>query len=727
MEELLTIFGKFTHIRYRHELNGFTVASFKLNDHQEKTITVTGKLPEIDLHALYECKGFYTEHYKYGMQFVIEEIKFQRPTDEDALIQYFSSSRFCGIGKITAKKIVETFGLNAIQMIQDDPTILQVIFPKQNDKRINSIIDGINSSEQIDDDIMFFNQIGLNVRAIEKVQVVYGKEAVSIIKENPYRMVEDIDGIGFKTSDKVANILGFEKNHPYRLKALIESEVLESCIRSGNSYLDKDEFEISLMKRIQNEGISMDDFDFESAFKQLQYDRFVIVQDNKIYHHTQYDAEYGIADFLKTFPVAYNYETVIPDLDKEIKIIEEELNINYEEKQIEAIKMFFNHPFSILTGGPGTGKTTIVKAILTLYKKFFPNNEVMLCAPTGRASKRLSECSNMPASTMHRLLKWDLETNTFNMNEEEPLYLDCLIIDEFSMVDQWLFYNLCKASKNIKKILIIGDEDQLPSVGIGAVLRDCIASNQFPVLRLEKIFRQSNGSDIVELAYEMKQGYCDILKHGNDIAFFECPSNLIKDQILNIVDKAFEKGYLDHDIQILSPIYSTVCGIDQLNLSLQKKLNPKNPYSKEIQVGYRIFREHDKVLQLKNLPEEDVYNGDIGEIVEILLKNEGYPNDCIIVDFDGIIVEYSRERFELLTHAYAISIHKSQGSEYPIVIIPVTPMHTHVLSRRLLYTGITRAKQSLILIGNYDSFQKAIQNINERKRKTTLKERILSE
>ena len=726
MEELLTIFGKFTHIRYRHELNGFTVASFKLNDHQEKTITITGILPEIDMHALYECKGYYTEHFKYGMQFVIEEIKFQRPTDEETLIQYFSSSRFSGIGKITAKKIVETFGLNAIQMIQEDPSILQIIFPKANDKRIDSIIEGIQTSDQIDDDIVFFNQIGLNVRAIEKVQVVYGKEAVSIIKENPYRMVEDIDGIGFKTSDKVAHILGFEKNHPYRLKALIESEVLESCIRSGNSYLDIDEFEYSLKRRIQNEGISTDDFDFESSFKQLQFDRFIIVQDNKIYHHTQYDAEYGIADFLNTFPTAYNYETIISNIDEEISIIEEELNIKYEDKQIEAIKMFFNHPFSILTGGPGTGKTTIVKAILTLYRKFFPNNEVMLCAPTGRASKRLSECSNMPASTMHRLLKWDLETNTFNVNEEEPLYLDCLIIDEFSMVDQWLFYNLCKASKNIKKILIIGDEDQLPSVGIGAVLRDCIDSNKFPLLRLEKIFRQSSGSDIVELAYEMKQGHCDILKEGNDIAFFECPSNLIKDQILNIVDKAFEKGYMDQDIQILSPIYSTVCGIDQLNLSLQKKLNPKNPYSKEIQVGYRIFREHDKVLQLKNLPEEDVYNGDIGEIVEILLKSDGYPNDCIVVDFDGIIVEYTRERFDLLTHAYAISIHKSQGSEYPIVIIPITPMHTHVLSRRLLYTGITRAKQSLILIGNYESLQKAIQNINERKRKTTLKERILS-
>ncbi|MGN1344087.1 MAG: AAA family ATPase, partial [Traorella sp.] len=552
MEELLTIYGKFTHIRYRHELNGFTVASFKMNDHQEKTITVTGKLPSIDMHALYECKGYYSEHIKYGLQFVIEEIKFQRPTDEEALVHFFSSTRFSGIGKVSAQKIVDTFGLNAIEMIQNDPSILSQIFTKKDDKRINSIVSGLKNYDQLDDDIIFFNQIGLNVRAIEKIQVVYGKEAVPIIKENPYRLIEDIDGIGFKTSDKIASILGFENNHPYRLRALIESQVLEVCITNGNSYIEKDEFLHSFEKRIQKENIDIDDFDYNNCFQQLQYDRFIVVEENRIYHHTQYDAEAGIAQFLKSFPYVYNYETQIPNLDDEIKIIEDELNIQYEIKQIEAIKMFFNHPFSILTGGPGTGKTTIVKAILTLYKKFFPSDQVMLAAPTGRASKRLSECSNTNASTLHRLLKWDLETNSFLVNEEEPLYLDCLIIDEFSMVDQWLFYNLCKAAKKIKKILIIGDEDQLPSVGIGTVLKDCIESNQFPLLRLEKIFRQSEGSDIVELAYEMKQGKCDILSHGKDIAFFECPSNLIKDQILNIVDKAFEKGYFDHDIQILS-------------------------------------------------------------------------------------------------------------------------------------------------------------------------------
>lgn len=727
MEEKLVICGKFTHIRYRNDLNGFTVASFKLNDHQEKTITVTGILPKIDLHALYECKGNYSEHIRYGLQFVIEEIHYQRPSDEETLVQYFSSSRFSGIGKITAQKIVDTFGMNAIEMIQNNPDILKSIFKKKDDKRIQSIIDGIRKNDELDESVLFFNQIGLNVRAIEKVQVVYGDEAMSIIKENPYRMVEDIDGIGFKTSDKIAAMLGFEKNHPYRLRALIESEVLEVCIRTGNSFVEIEEFEQSLYRRLQKEMIDIQDFSIDECLNQLIYDRFIVVEEGRIYHHTQYDSEKGIATFLNGFPYVYDYKTVIPNIDEEIKNIEDELNIQYEEKQIEAIKMFFEHPFSVLTGGPGTGKTTIVKAILTLYQKFFYGNQVMLSAPTGRASKRLSECTNTPACTLHRLLKWNLETNTFMINEEDPLYLDCLIIDEFSMVDQWLFYNLCKGSKHIKKILIIGDEDQLPSVGIGTVLKDIIESNKFPMLRLEKIFRQSSGSDIVELAYEMKQGHCDILKNGKDIAFFECPQNYIKDQILNIVEKAFEKGYFDQDIQVLSPIYSGVCGIDQLNLSLQKKLNPPSPYSKEIKVGYRVFREHDKVLQLKNLPDEDVYNGDIGEIVEILLKSEGYPTDCIIVDFDGIIVEYNRERFDLLTHAYCISIHKSQGSEYPIVIMPITAMHTHVLSRRLVYTGITRAKQSLIVIGNYDALENAIQNQNERIRKTTLKRRILSE
>lgn len=725
MEDQLVISGKFTHVRYRHDMSGFTVASFKLNDHQEKTITVTGILPSFDLNTLYECVGHYKEHERYGLQFEINEMHLQQPSDEQTLIEYFSSSRFSGIGKVSAKKIVDALGLDAIEKIEKDPHVLDDIF-KKDEKRIQSIIKGIQESNQLDDSVLFFNQIGLNVRILEKIKVVYGEDAMHIIQENPYRMIEDIDGVGFKTSDRVASILGFEKNHPYRMKALIESEVLESCIRSGNSYIEKDEFEKALINRLKKENIQSD-FDFESCFQQLVLERFIVVEEDRIYHHTQYDAEKGIASFLRDFPYVNETNTLISSLDEEIKIIEDELNIQYEEKQIEAIKMFFTHPFSILTGGPGTGKTTIVKAILTLYQKFFHSDQIMLCAPTGRAAKRLSECSNMPACTMHRLLKWDLETNTFMMNEEEPLFLDCLIIDEFSMVDQWLFYNLCKAARHIKKIMIIGDEDQLPSVGIGTVLKDCIESKQFPTLRLEKIFRQTSGSDIVELAYEIKNGTCDILKKGKDIAFFECPQNNIKDQILNIVSMAFEKGYYDQDIQVLSPIYSGVCGIDQLNLSLQKMLNPANPFSKEIKVGYRTFREHDKVLQLKNLPDEDVYNGDIGEIIEIQKKEEGYPADCIIADFDGIIVEYSRERFDLLTHAYCISIHKSQGSEYPIVILPLISQHSYVLNRRLIYTAVTRAKQSLILLGSYEACVKAIQNQNERIRKTTLKRRILDE
>lgn len=726
MVESFVISGKFTHIRYRHELTGFTVASFKLNDHQEKTLTVTGILPVVDHHSLYECVGHYVEHARYGLQFEIEEIHFLKPSDEQALIQYFSSAQFNGVGKKSAEKIVSLLGLDAIQVIQNDPSVLLEIF-KKNDKRIQAILDGIQAQDQLDDSLLFFNQIGLNVRALEKVQVVYGEEAIHIIKENPYRMIEDIDGIGFKTSDKIASMLGFSKDHPYRLRALIESEVLEACVREGNSYIEKEVFEATLLKRFRKEGLEIKLEEVEEIFQQLLKDRFIVMEEDRIYHHTQYDAEKGIASFMQNFPYVENYKTEILNLDDEIHLIEEELSICYEEKQIDAIKMFFNHPFSILTGGPGTGKTTIVKAILKLYQKFFYGDQIMLSAPTGRASKRLSECSNMPACTLHRLLKWDLETNSFMVNEEEPLYLDCLIVDEFSMVDQWLFYHLCKASRPIKKILIIGDEDQLPSVGIGAVLRDCIESKQFPLLRLEKIFRQSSGSDIVELAYEMKQGKCDILKNGKDIAFFDCPSNLIKDQILKIVQKAFDKGYNAQSIQILSPIYSGVCGIDQLNLSMQKMVNPPSPYLKEIRFGYRIFREHDKVLQLKNLPDEDVYNGDIGEIVEILTKEEGYPSDCIMVDFDGILVEYTRENFELLTHAYCISIHKSQGSEYPIVIMPITKIHRSMLSKRLIYTGITRAKQSLILLGDINTLKEVITTHLQRPRKTTLKKRILAE
>ena len=411
----------------------------------------------------------------------------------------------------------------------------------------------------------------------------------------------------------------------------------------------------------------------------------------------------------------------------DIENIEDELHIEYEKIQKQAFHNFFLHPFSIITGGPGTGKTTIVQGLISLYKKYYPLDTIALCAPTGRASKRLSEiCQNVKVSTIHSLLHWDLESNTFLKNEKELLDCDLLVIDEFSMVDQQLFQALLKSAKLVKKILLIGDENQLASVGCGSVLKDLITSSLFPLTRLEKIFRQKEGSDVITLAHEINEENVTVLEQGNDIAFFSCENYEVKDILIPIVSNALEKGYSIKDIQVLAPMYGGVAGIDALNNTLQKVLNPQDGYKDEIKVGYRVFRVGDKILQLKNQPDENVYNGDIGEIIAIEYADENaLSKNVILADFDGNFVEYSGEQISNITHAYCISIHKAQGSEYPIVIMPVVKDYAFMLSKRLLYTGVTRAKKSLVLLGSKEVFLKYIHLQERHIRKTTLKKHIL--
>ena len=337
----------------------------------------------------------------------------------------------------------------------------------------------------------------------------------------------------------------------------------------------------------------------------------------------------------------------------------------------------------------------------------------------------MSELCVCNATTIHSLLRWDLESNTFLVNEKEPLQCDLLIIDEFSMVDQWLFYNLLKASKLVKKILIIGDEDQLPSVGCGSVLKDLIACEQFAVTRLHKIFRQSEGSDVIALAHEIREEQITVLDYAKDIAFFDAQNYEVRDLVVRIVANALEKGYESKDIQVLAPKYGGVAGIDALNNALQKMMNPSTAHKRELKVGYRIFRVGDKVLQLKNQPEDEVYNGDIGEIVDIAYASESVgQKHQLLVDFDGIMVEYSNEQLYNITHAFCISIHKAQGSEYPIVILPIVSEYAYMMSKRLLYTAVTRAKKSLVLLGERDMLHKAVTRKERHQRNSTLEMRI---
>lgn len=717
MEDITIIKAKHLHTIFRNDGNGYSVAKFVTYDANEEDFTATGYFRELQEDVLYKLQGSYVDHPRYGMQFQVSAYEKMLPNDEGTLIRYFSSAQFPGIGKQTAKQLIEVLGEDAIEKIRSDASVLLQV-PVLNERKRAAIVQGLLEHEDSDDDINFFTRLGVSVKNIMKLEAAYGQEAMAIVKENPYRLVEEIDGIGFKTADKLAQELDFAQDHPYRIQAAVLSCILDICMANGDTYTDKETIQRRFMK---NFGLAVE---IDDVLQELVQERLVMIEEERIYHHTQYDAQKGIASFLAGFPYREDEDEKTFD-EEDITLMEEKLHITYEARQKEAITTFFKEPFLILTGGPGTGKTTIVKGILDLYQRYYPYDVIALSAPTGRAAKRLSELSDTNATTIHSLLKWDLETNTFLVNDKEPLSADLLIIDEFSMVDQWLFYHLLRACRKVKKIVLIGDEDQLPSVGPGCVLKDLIASDCFPTVRLHKIFRQSAGSDVVTLAHEIREGRADILDHAKDIAFFSCQNYEVRDVVLTVVANALEKGYDAKEIQVLAPMYGGVAGIDALNNALQKMMNPPDPYKPELKVGYRTYRQHDKILQLKNQPEDEVYNGDIGEIIDIEFAQDNvHQKHVITADFDGTIVEYSGEQLYNITHAYATSIHKAQGSEYAIVIMPVVKDYRYMLQKRLLYTGVTRARQSLVLLGSRDVFEHALQVEDRHVRKSTLCEKI---
>ena len=719
MEDLFTVKGKVVHYIYHNQENLFTVAKFELHQIDEKEITITGYLPLLPKDIYFILNGNYIEHPRYGMQFQVLKYEQMLPEERESIINYLSGANFPGIGRKYAETIVDFFGEQALEIMKENPAVIDTL-PKLSKKRKESLMNGLITQDKLQNSIDYFTMFGFSIRTIMKIDAAFGKEAIEVLTENPYRLVSDIDGIGFKTADKFATHLGFPFEHPYRLQAAIVALVMEMCMKNGDSYVYWDQ----LLERVQKE-LSGFDFSFDDLLEEIVKEERLVVEGERIYHPSQYNAETTIASYLNKFP-----EESIPRMQQNefelfLPKIQETINITYSEKQVESMRTFFEEDLMILTGGPGTGKTTVVRGIVSMFKILYPHYSIALCAPTGRAAKRLTELTGVPSYTIHSLLKWDLETNTFGCNEKEPLVLDLLIIDEFSMVDQFLFANLAKAGRQIKKLLIIGDEDQLPSVSPGKLLKDIIESNLFPLVRLDKIFRQKEGSDVITLAHQIREGKIDVLETAGDVKFLEIPEYKTKDAICNVVAEALNKGYSIEDIQVLSPKYNGLVGIDALNHSLQYLCNPQSEWKKEVKMGYRVFREGDKLLQLKNQTDDNVFNGDIGMLVEI---DDTNPRDVsLFVDFEGNIVEYRQERFFHLTHAYCISIHKSQGSEYPIVIIPFVKENRFMLSKRLIYTGVSRAKKSLVLVGEKRILENGIQKRENIERKTTLIQKIEGE
>lgn len=720
LKNQIVITGQITHVVFRSEETMYTVAKFKKNDLDEKQITITGIMPQIEKDTVYEISGSYTEHPRYGMQFTVFGYKRLLPSESEGIVRYLSGLQFPGIGHKTAQRIVDTLGDSCLEDMRKDPSCLDSVEHLGKDK-IQTIIDGLKQDQDgMDDLVQFLNVQGIGMRNLIRLNRAYGKEALDKLRENPYRVIEECDGFGFKTADRLAMSLGFAKDDPRRIYAYLIALTNDICMRTGDSYVQRPILEETFFEKMN--GL---DADFDDLLNQALSSLSLIQEDERIYPAVQYNAETVITEFLKHFP---EEETEAYDesiAEKYLDAMQKDIQIDYDKDQKNAISAFLKNPFLILTGGPGTGKTTVVRAMVTMFKMLYPNAQITCCAPTGRAAKRLADLTESSAVTIHSLLKWDLETNTFGMNKDNPVLTDLLIVDEFSMVDANLFAHLLDASRHAGKICIIGDEDQLPSVSCGCVLRDLIDTELFPLIRLTHIYRQKQGSDVITLAHQIHEGKVDFSELQQNVAFLECERSDIKQNIIAVVKNAISKGYDLNDIQVLSPMYQGPEGIDILNNALQEAFNPYQKSKSQLQVGYTKFRINDKILQLKNQPDDDVYNGDIGILEDIFTAEESETHRAtIVVRFDNAVVEYNPDNFQNITLAYCISIHKSQGSEYPIVIMPVTMGQRIMLQRKLLYTGVTRARNSLILMGEKDAFQRGIETLDKHIRQTTLTMRL---
>ena len=721
--------GKIRNIIYQNKENGYVVAVFriketndtKMTSYLNKTVTITGTFLDINLEETYILKGEPLKHERFGFQYKVDSYEKEELSTKDAVKEFLTSSLIKGCGKTTASKIVDTLGIEAIQKIKEDVTVLYNI-PGLNEAKAQTIRNSILEYSEADDSLIKLKELGFSIPEATKIYKKYQSQTKYIIEANLYVLTEILD------FNKIDNI--YRKNHAeddeVRIKACILEAMRRLSNKNGDTYYYKAEITDALNKEF---GLLLDEDTFDNSIYILEEENKIVLL-NELYYLTEYyDAESSIVDNLYNLQ-AYN-PTPIYDFDEELSQLEEEVNVKYNEDQKSAIKKSLENKITIISGGPGTGKTTIINAIVKLYIKlhnFSPMEayaNIALLAPTGRASKKMALSTGMPAMTIHRYLKWNKDTNNFGINEFHKTNENLIIVDEMSMIDVNLFAALLKGIKSNVQLIMVGDVFQLPSVGPGLVLNDLIASDLFTFCPLEKIYRQSANSYIPYLALEIKRKDLaeDFTTQKDDYNFLSVDSKYIKEMIRKICTMSKEKGLNENDIQILAPMYKGENGIDNLNITLQELFNPPSSKKAEITIGEVTYREKDKVLQLQNNPDCNVFNGDIGYIYKINKVNG--KKDTIIIDFEGNKVEYTKEDMREIKHAYAITIHKSQGSEFPHVILPISHNYYKMLYNKLIYTGVSRAKKSLVIIGEANAFLMAVNNDYASTRKTMLKDKLM--
>ena len=710
--------------------SGYHIGIFRVNDTNDekiseyigRTITFTGYFHELNDIDTYMFYGKLVKHEKYGEQFQVDSYERCRPEEKDSIVDFLTSGLFKGIGEKKAKQIVDALGKDTLTVILENPNNL-ILIPGITKKNIETLHTKLKEYESSYETIMYLTDMGFSTKDSMIIYNYYKTKTKEIIENNIYTVIDDIYDLYFKKIDTIALKNGINRDDKNRIKSSIIYIMEEVSNTIGHSFYSYEEIATYLPRVL---GIEIQEEKYIECLDELEKDIRIIHKEDRYYLKEMYESETLIVKRFRR--LNSNKEIIDKKLDNKIKELESFFDIKYNSDQLEAIKKSYTRDFLIITGGPGTGKTTIMKGIVELYRLMNKlsyeklNEKIALLAPTGRASKRMSEATLMNASTIHRFLKWSKETNKFQVNEYNKSKVEFVIIDESSMIDTYLMASLLKGLSSNCKIVIVGDDHQLPSVGPGQVLHDLIHSNQLEVVELKELYRQGKDSNIISLAYDIRNKKIndEIFNIEDDLTFIECDDDMVITNICEISNTYKDISY--KKFQILAPMYKGLNGIDAINKSVREIFNPKSTVKKESKQSDVTYREEDKVIQLTNMPDDNVYNGDIGLIYRISTS----PKKEMQIDFDSNIVKYTPTNYTNFRQAYAISIHKAQGSEFDIVVIPIVKGYNKMLYQKLIYTAVTRAKKKLYLIGDINALKKAAQNTNSDIRKTTIKEYLIN-
>lgn len=703
-------------IMFHSDDNSYTVAKIDVTDSSEPLnlfvrdasdyLTVTGYMVKPMRGEEVRFFGEFKEHPKYGLQYMVKSYEKMEHISIAGLIEYLASDLFKGIGIKTATNIVNTLGKDAIEKIINDKDVLSSV-PKLSDKLIDVLYNGLVENKAAEHTLIKLYGYGIGPKMAMKIFHHYGQETMAIIEKNPYQLMMDIDGVGFERSDQIAKQMGFDDHHPLRIKAMIIYLYQYMGTNYGHTYLSKEQLLSYLENALSKSQVVIASDDIETYINTLIEEDVFHEENNNISlkqaHYARMNIANKVKQWLESEPLSYDLDII----NQHIHTFEENNQITYTSTQKKAIKMAMNNPLFVLTGGPGTGKTTVIKGIIYVYAMLNdmplsydnPVYDIKLIAPTGRAAKRMNEVTGLYAETIHRFLGYGFD-GVFMHNKDNLVQAKMIIVDETSMVDIYLASQLFQSIPKDTKIVIVGDKDQLPSVGPGQVLHDLLKIDDISSVVLDTIFRQASNSHIVDLAYHINASEVprDLLTVYDDRLFVKEASVTFQDRLVKSIQYLVNQGYdLYEDIQVLIPMYRGKTGIDQVNALLQSHFNQSNGHA--IEHTGRVFKTGDKVIQLSNQVEDGIMNGDQGIVIGVTKDKH------VVVDFDGNEVTYSFGDLIHLKHAYAISIHKSQGSEYKVVVLPVFKNYTIMLNKKLLYTAVTRAKEKLVVLGDTEAFK----------------------